>query len=85
MRTPLAKVDEHNKNCDFRPVDCPSYLCGEKVAYQKVVDHILNQCKQAHKITHVKTEDSVRVTFNITRAARIVAALQPGCEEMERE
>ena len=55
-----------NKNCDLRPVKCPSYRCEEKVAYQKVVDHILNQCKQAYKITHVKTEDSVRVTFNIT-------------------
>ena len=65
VRTPLSKVDEHNKNCDFRPVDCPSYLCGEKVAYQKVVDHILNQCKQAMKKTDVGTEDIARVKFNI--------------------
>ena len=68
MRTPLAKVDEHNKNCDFRPVDCPSYLCGEKVAYQKVVDHILNQCKHAFKKSDVETGDIARVAFNYTIA-----------------
>ena len=61
VRTPLAKVDEHNKNCDFRPVDCPSQLCEEKVTYQKVVDHILNQCKQAMKKRNVGTEDVARV------------------------
>ena len=64
VRTPLAKVDEHNKNCDFRPVDCPSQLCEEKVTYQKVVDHILNQCKQAMKKRNVGTDD-FRVKFTI--------------------
>ena len=54
-----------NKNCDLRPVKCPSYRCEEKVAYQKVVDHILNQCEQAMKKTDVGTEDIARVKFNI--------------------
>ena len=54
VKMPLADIEEHKNRCDFRPVDCPSHLCDEKVAYQKVTDHILNQCMQAFNIANVE-------------------------------
>ena len=50
----MADIEEHKNRCDLRPVDCPSHLCDEKVAYQKVTDLILNQCRQAFNIANVE-------------------------------
>ena len=46
-KTPLAGIEEHRKTCSLRPVDCPSHLCKEKVPFEHVVAHILNNCKHS--------------------------------------
>ena len=45
VKMPKTEVEGHKKSCNFRPVDCPSCLCKEKVPFKHVVDHILNKCQ----------------------------------------
>ena len=67
MKTSVAEVEDHRKICSFRPVDCPSYLCKEKVPFEHVVDHILNKCKHSYSKGAYKDVENSSVTsmFNV--------------------
>jgi len=41
---PLAELGSHKKSCDFRLTACPAILCGEKISFCHVIDHVLNHC-----------------------------------------
>ena len=41
---PLAEVEGHKEKCEFRLTVCPSWLCGQKIAFCHIIDHLLGQC-----------------------------------------
>ena len=64
VRTPLAEVEGHKKICNFRPVSCPSYRCKDKVAFEKVIDHILSKCKHSFSMKYLEGPSHSQV-FNV--------------------
>ena len=45
LRVEVGEVERHVRFCNYRPVSCPSHLCGKKVPFVHVVDHVVNECE----------------------------------------
>ena len=47
-RSFVGKVEEHRRQCPFRPVRCPeTKICNKEVPLARLVDHVLNSCQEA--------------------------------------
>jgi hypothetical protein len=70
-RMPLAEAMEHTKICSYRLVTCPAIRCKLKVAFNQVMDHILNTCewsfaKMRHKCIEVENSKHITIITNTT-------------------
>ena len=47
-RSFVDKVEEHRRQCPFRPVRCPeTKICNKEVPLAHLVEHVLNSCQEA--------------------------------------
>ena len=46
-RMDFANIAEHKKICSFKPLTCPAAHCKTKVTYEKLLEHILKECKHS--------------------------------------
>ena len=48
-KLPLNAFAEHKVSCQFRLINCPSYLCNERVVFTDLVNHLLNHCEHSNQ------------------------------------
>jgi E3 ubiquitin-protein ligase SIAH1 len=64
VRTPLAGVEEHRRSCNFKVVACPAIECKAKVAYNQVMDHLVNTCEHSFPILDVTDEAAAHMIYD---------------------
>ena len=48
VKSSVGKVEEHRRQCPFRPVRCPeTKICNKEVPLAHLVEHVLNSCQEA--------------------------------------
>ena len=64
-RIDFVNIPEHKRICSFRPVVCPDAKCKIEVSFQKLLEHILKECKYSHCHQNSRTiVDTNRTTLN---------------------
>ena len=48
-KLPLNAFAEHKVSCQFRSINCPSYLCNKRVVFTDLVNHLLNHCEHSNQ------------------------------------
>ena len=61
LQTQAESLDDHQKGCIFRQVNCPVVDCKEKVLFKNVIEHL----KKVHEneFGFVATENKYKITF----------------------
>eukprot|EP00092_Neocalanus_flemingeri_P039282 GFUD01042768.1.p1 GENE.GFUD01042768.1~~GFUD01042768.1.p1 ORF type:complete len:332 (-),score=65.07 GFUD01042768.1:20-1015(-) len=44
---PLGGIGAHRKVCTYRLIRCPATLCGDKVAFCSIIEHLMTSCSQS--------------------------------------
>ena len=64
-------LDEHEKTCIFREINCPDSSCKEKVLFKDINEHVSND----HKLWALNLPRKIdRKTFNVMYAGFVVGA-----------
>ena len=69
-RSFVDKVEEHRRQCPFRPVRCPeTKICNKEVPLAYLVEHVLNSCQEApfnRSCVHVEGSTYARRYVDVT-------------------
>ena len=67
VKSIVGKVEEHRRQCPFRPVRCPeTKRCNKEVPLAHLVDHVLNSCQEAlfkRSCAHVAPSTPMRLRY----------------------